>query len=57
MNLGYRNLSAFQVSKINHSLESKNDKRNKLNFIREQGKIGIINFDVEKFFMSTRNLK
>tara|TARA_Y100000287_G_scaffold165145_1_gene146902 strand:- start:9 stop:965 length:957 start_codon:yes stop_codon:yes gene_type:complete len=56
MNLGYRNLSAFQVDKINHSLESKNDKRNKLNFIREQGKIGIINFDVERFFMSTRNL-
>ena len=56
MSLGYRNLSAFQVEKINHGLEKKNDKRNKLNFIKEQGKIGIINFDVERFFMSTRNL-
>ncbi len=56
MSLGYRNLSAFQVEKINHGLEKKSNKRNKLNFIREQGKIGIINFDVERFFMSTRNL-
>ena len=56
MNLGYRNLSSFQINKVSSVLESKNDKRNKLNFIREQSKVGINNFNVERFFMSTRNL-
>ncbi len=56
MNLDYRNLSHFQINKIASVLESKSNKRNKLNFIREQSKIGINNFNVERFFMSTRNL-
>lgn len=56
MSLEYRNLSAFQVEKIEHGLSKKNDKRNKLNFVRDQSRIGITNFDVDRFFMSTRNL-
>jgi len=57
MNLGVRNLSAFQINKVNSALESGNNKkRDKLSFIREQSAIGINNFDVERFFLATRNL-
>ena len=56
MNLDHRNLSQFQINKISSALDNKTSKRNKLNFIREQNKIGIKNFNVERFFMSTRNL-
>jgi DNA polymerase-1 len=58
MNLGVRNLSAFQIQKINFALESGNDKkRDKLGFIREQNTIGINNFDIERFFLAIRNTK
>ena len=57
MNLGIRNLSAFQIQKIEGHLKSSDErKRDKLGFIREQNVIGIKNFDVERFFLATRNL-
>lgn len=56
MNLGIRNLSAFQIQKIDSFSSSSCVKRNKLDFIREQSSIGINNFDVERYFLSTRNL-
>tara|TARA_Y100001970_G_scaffold139975_1_gene172290 strand:+ start:2912 stop:3874 length:963 start_codon:yes stop_codon:yes gene_type:complete len=57
MNLGIRNLSAFQIQKIDSSLENIHDKkRDKLGFIREQNRIGVKNFDVERFFLAIRNL-
>tara|TARA_B100001094_G_C18182960_1_gene801994 strand:+ start:430 stop:1389 length:960 start_codon:yes stop_codon:yes gene_type:complete len=58
MNLGVRNLSAFQIQKIeNYTQGDKDKKRDKLGFIREQNAIGVKNFDVERFFLAVRNLK
>jgi len=57
MYLGLRNISAFQISKIDSFLESKKNKKNKLSFMREQLHIGVNNFDIERFFLSIRNLK
>ena len=57
MNLGIRNLSAFQIEKVENFIKSsENKKRDKLGFIREQNKIGVKNFDIERFFLATRNL-
>lgn len=57
MNLGVRNLAAFQTQKVDNFLQSPpQKKRDKLSFIREQNAIGIKNFDVERFFLATRNL-
>ena len=57
MNLGIRNLSAFQIQKIESSINNiEEKKRDKLGFIREQNAIGVKNFDVERFFLATRNL-
>jgi len=57
MNLGVRNLSAFQTQKVDSFLQtSEQKKRDKLGFIREQNAIGVKNFDVERFFLAIRNL-
>lgn len=57
MNLGVRSLSAFQIQKVESSISSTTErKRDKLGFIREQNAIGVKNFDVERFFLATRNL-
>lgn len=58
MNLGVRNLAAFQIQKIESYIQDREDKkRDKLSFIREQNAIGVKNFDVERFFLAVRNLK
>ena len=56
MSLGLRNISAFQINKIDSFIESKKNKKNKLAFMKEQLQIGVNNFDIERFFLSTRNL-
>lgn len=56
MSLGVNNLSAFQVRKIESFVEADSNRKNKLEFIREQLSTGINNFDVERFFLSIRNL-
>ncbi len=57
MNLGIKNLSAFQINKINSFLNgNRSKKRDKLSFIRTKNIIGINNFDIERFFLATRNL-
>tara|TARA_B100001057_G_scaffold450807_1_gene493214 strand:+ start:1610 stop:2563 length:954 start_codon:yes stop_codon:yes gene_type:complete len=56
MCLGIRNISAFQINKIESFLESDKNKKNKLSFMKEQLQIGVNNFDIERFFLSIRNL-
>ena len=56
MSLGVRNLSSFQVQKINAFTNSDKKKRDKLSFLKLQSKLGINNFDIDRFFLSIRNL-
>ena len=56
MSLGYRNLSGQQILKVNSILAQKNSPKNKLEFFREKNRVGINNFDVERYFLSIRNL-
>ena len=56
MNLGYRNLSASQILRVNSILENSKQNKNKLEFIREKNRAGINNFDIERYFLSIRNL-
>ena len=56
MSLGYRNLSADQILRVNSILENSKQNKNKLEFIREKNRAGINNFDIERYFLSIRNL-
>ena len=56
MYLGHGNLSGTQAQKIDGILEFEDTKREKLEFIRLLMKLGIKNFDYDKFFMTLRAL-
>jgi hypothetical protein len=54
MYLGIGNLSATQAKKIDDVLELYEPKKDKLGFIRCLIKMGIRNFDYDKFFMTLK---
>lgn len=56
MHLGYGNLAAFQVDKINAAMEL-NPKRDKLGFIKALMNLQITNVDYDKLFMTLKTLK
>ena len=54
MYLDVNNLSAYQIQKINDSLEEEDKTMNKIELIRDMLKYGINNFDADGFFASIR---
>jgi len=56
MYLGHQNLAASQMLKIDSILDLAEKKRDKLGFIRQLMKLGINNFDFDRFFASMKAL-
>jgi len=53
MYLDVRNLSAYQIDKIQNMIENPNQNRNKLQILKMFSRLGIKNFDIDSFYSST----
>jgi hypothetical protein len=56
MYLGQQNLAASQMLKIDSILEHADKSKDKLGFIRRLMRLGINNFDFDRFFVSMKAL-